>query len=54
MNTIITISGALIAAVGILGTFMKISQNDGALAMAGSVLLAGGVIAEALRSQKKN
>jgi hypothetical protein len=44
--------GGLVFLVGLVGVFARISDNDGALAIAGGVVFASGVIADALRAPK--
>lgn len=44
--------GGLVFLIGVVGVFVRLSTNDGALAIAGGVVFASGVIAEALRTPK--
>ncbi|WP_186774678.1 hypothetical protein [Allorhodopirellula solitaria] len=44
--------GALICLVGVVGLFLRISSNDGALAIAGAIVFASGVIAQAIARSK--
>ena len=44
--------GALIMMVGVVGAFAAISNNDGALAITGPILVASSMIAGALSDQK--
>jgi hypothetical protein len=47
-NTHIQIFGGLLCLVGVLGTFLHISQNDGAIAIVGAIIFASGTIAKSL------
>lgn len=49
---LIQIVGGLVFLVGVVGVFERISDNDGALAIAGGVVFASGVIAHALMEPK--
>lgn len=44
--------GGLVFLIGVIGVFVRLSSNDGALAMAGGIVFASGVIADALRTPK--
>lgn len=44
LNLIVKIAGAILLVVGVLGCFTRISQNDGALAIAGAILLASATV----------
>lgn len=48
INKMTISSGALISAIGIIGTFARISQDDGALAIPGAVIFAAGLISSAM------
>lgn len=47
-------TGIFIMLVGIIGSFFQISNNDGALAVTGAVLIAGAVISQAVSGQSKD
>jgi hypothetical protein len=49
-TNLIQIVGGLVFLVGVVGVFARMSDNDGALAIAGSVVFASGVIAHALKA----
>ena len=51
-NTAIQIVGGLICLVGVAGVFLHISQNDGALAIAGAIVFASGAISRAFSKSK--
>lgn len=51
-GTAIQIVGGLICLVGIAGVFLRISQDDGALAIAGAIVFASGVVSQALTKTK--
>lgn len=44
--------GGLLAVVGIVGVFARISSNDGALAISGAIILAAGMVSEAIVSRR--
>ena len=46
------IAGAIISVIGIVGIFVHISHDDGALAIAGAVIFAAGMISSALTRSK--
>ncbi|WP_339613402.1 hypothetical protein [uncultured Rubinisphaera sp.] len=43
---ILIVVGGVICLVGVIGLFSKISQNDGALAITGAILLSTGVMSK--------
>lgn len=45
--------GGFIMVVGIVGTFFGLSSDDGALAIAGAVLVAGAMISSAIAAKNK-
>ena len=47
-------TGIFIMLVGIIGTFFRISNDGGALAITGAVLTAGALIAQAVSEQSKD
>ncbi len=55
MNIVIKIAiicGAIISIIGIFGTFMRMSSNDGALALTGAVFFSAGIIAGTIGTRK--
>ena len=54
MDKVALTVGGLIAIVGIVGVVVRLfPPNDGALAIAGSVIFASGIIAEAIAAQNR-
>lgn len=43
--------GAFLTGLGIVGIFIHLSSNDGAVAVTGAVLLAAGIISDAITRQ---
>ncbi len=48
----VLIFGAFIIAIGVVGSFQKMTRHDGALAIAGALLVAAVTIASAIEKQK--
>lgn len=49
---LIQLVGGVVFLVGVIGVFARVSADDGALAIAGAVVFASGVIADALKAPK--
>jgi hypothetical protein len=45
---VLTLFGLLVWIVGLVGCFVRVSQNDGAVAISGALVLAGGLMARAV------